>query len=131
MGMKKDFIQWHGRKRYIEHDRPRIFFKEREVFLCHLGENIGFEQDGRGDDFLRPVVVLKKFNLEVLWAVPLTRTEKENDYFFPFVFDGNKKSVAVLSQIRLVDAKRLKYKMGDIKPTDFESMKNKIRQAIA
>ncbi len=129
--MKKDFIQWHSQKRHIEHDRPRIFFKEREIWLCHLGENIGFEQDGRGGGFLRPVIALKKFNNEVLWGVPLTRTDKKNQYYFPFFFNGKEPSVAILSQIRLIDAKRLKYKMGDMRNEDFVSLKSKIKQLLA
>jgi len=128
--MKKDFQKWHKKKEHIENDRPRVFFKIREVWLCHIGENIGFEQDGRGDEFLRPVIILKKFNNEVLWAIPLTRTDKKNKYYFSFQFD-NKASVAILSQIRLFDAKRLKYKMGDMKTVDFVGLKNKIRQLLA
>lgn len=127
--MEKDFQKWHKKKRYIEHNRPRVFFKEREVWLCYIGENIGFEQDGRGEDFLRPVVVLKKFNNEVLWVMPLTRTVKKNKYYFPFKFRG-KISVAILSQIRLIDAKRLKYKMGNMNKESFIELKNKIRQLI-
>ncbi len=128
--MKKDFQKWHSQKRHIENERPRVFFKEREIWFCHLGENVGFEQDGRGDEFLRPIVVLKKFNNEVLWVVPLTKTDKKNKYYFPFSFN-NETSVAILSQIRLVDAKRLKYKMGDMKVEYFKVLKNKIRQFLA
>lgn len=108
--MEKDFQEWHNQKRHIEHERPRVFFKEREIWLCHLGENIGFEQDGREDGFLRPIIVLKKF--------------------FAFSFNGKEVSVAILSQIRLVDAKRLKYKMGDMREIDFGSLKAKIRQLL-
>lgn len=129
--MKKDFKKWHGQKQDIENDRPRVFFSEREIWFCYLGENVGYEQDGRGEEFLRPVVVLKKFNNEVLWVIPLTKTQKKSKYYFSFVFNTEKDmSVAILSQIRLVDAKRLKYKIGDIKISDFETLKNKIRQLL-
>lgn len=128
--MKKDFQNWHNKKRYVENERPRVFFKEREVWLCYLGENIGFEQDGRGDEFLRPIIVIKKFNKEIFWAIPLTRTEKKNKYYFPFVLN-KETSVAILSQIKLIDAKRLKYKIGDIKTVDFSVLKSKIRQFLA
>jgi len=126
----KDYKKWHKKKKFIENDRPRVFFDEREIWLCYLGENVGFEQDGRGDEFLRPVIVLKKFNNEVLWAIPLTRTEKKNKYYFSFKFN-KMVSVAILSQIRLVDAKRLKYKMGDMGIAIFRNFKNKIRQLLA
>ena len=128
--MKKDYQEWHKKKKYIENDRPRVFFAEREVWFCYVGENIGFEQDGRGDEFLRPVVIIKKFNNEVLWAIPLTKTEKKNRYYFSFKL-GRKVSVAILSQMRLIDAKRLKYKIGSMKIADFMELKSQIRQLLA
>ena len=130
--MKKDFKNWHGQKIKIENDRPRVFFSEREIWFCYLGENVGFEQDGRGEEFLRPVIALKKFNNEVFWAIPLTKTKKKGKYYLSFSFRGESEiSSAILSQIRLIDAKRLKYKIGDMKISDFENIKNKIRQLLA
>ncbi len=130
--MKKDFGKWHGKKQMVENERPRVFFDARGIWFCYLGENVGFEQDGRGDEFLRPIVVLKKFNNEVLWAIPLTRTDKKNKYYFPFSFqEEGGVSTAILSQIRLIDAKRLKYKIGDMKIGDFSVLKRKIRQLLA
>jgi len=128
--MEKDFKKWHVQKNRIENERPRVFFDEREIWFCYFGENVGYEQDGRGDEFLRPAIILKKFNNEVLWAVPLTRAEKKNKYYFSFLMDG-KMSNAILSQIRLIDAKRLKYKIGDISVSEFAVLKNKIRQLLA
>lgn len=130
--MRKDFKNWHGQKEKIENERPRVFFSEREIWFCCIGENIGFEQDGRGEEFMRPVVVLKKFNNEIFWAVSLTKTKKKGKYYFSFFFRSeNGASSAILSQIRLMDAKRLKYKIGDMKISDFETFKNKIRQLLA
>lgn len=63
--MQKDFKKWHGKKTDIDHIEERPFFHDREIWYCHLGLNVGFEQDGSGDDFLRPVVVLKQ-KLKVL-----------------------------------------------------------------
>src|SRR3989338_2538909 len=119
--MRKDFKKWHNQKQKIENERPRVFFSKRKIWSCYLGENVGYEQDGRGEEFLRPVVILKKSNKEVSWVIPLTRTEKKNQYYFQFQFQKKKDtSTAILSQIRLVDAKRLKYKIGDMKQKDFE-----------
>lgn len=80
---------------------------------------------------MRPVVALKKFNNEIFWAIPLTKRPKKGPYYFAFMFGKKKKSVAILSQFRLVDAKRLKYKIGVIKMADFETLKIKIRQLLA
>ena len=63
--MKKDFQTWHHAKAQIDEKDRRVFFHEREIWFCHLGVNIGFEQDGKGESFGRPVVVFRKFNNEV------------------------------------------------------------------
>lgn len=112
-------------------DEPRLFFHEREVWYCHLGENIGFEQDGSDDQFLRPVVIIRKFNNDIFWGVPLTRTQKDLPFYFTFVIqsetvanDGN--STAVLSQIRLIDAKRLRRMVGYISKADAILLKKKL-----
>ncbi|OHB05419.1 MAG: hypothetical protein A3A26_00895 [Candidatus Zambryskibacteria bacterium RIFCSPLOWO2_01_FULL_47_14] len=126
---KKDYTIWHKAKKIIEQKESRVYFQIRDVFFCSIGENVGFEQDGRGEEFLRPVIVIKKFNNEVFWGVPLTQIEKKGKYYF--TFDLNKgKSVAILSQVRLFDAKRMKYKIGMIKEKDFAVLKEKIRQLL-
>ena len=125
----KNYTIWHKTKIIIEHKESRVHFQIRDVFFCSIGENVGFEQDGRGEEFLRPVVVVKKFNNEVFLGVPLTHTDKKGKYYFSF--DLNKeKSVAILSQIRLFDAKRMKYKIGMIAEKDFVVLKEKIRQLL-
>ncbi len=127
--MKKDYKKWSDKKAQIHNDKIRPFFHEREVWFCALGENIGFEQDGSGENFMRPILVLKKFNNEIIWGLPLTRTEKTGKYYYPIslVADDDKNdgrpSVVILSQLRLVDAKRLQYKVGTITEVEFLKIK--------
>ena len=78
---------------------------------------------------MRPVLVLKKFNNEVVWVLPLTRTNKTGKYYFwvSLITDesnaGDRPSVVIISQIRLVDAKRLQYKIGTIEENEFAKIK--------
>ena len=125
----KNFINWHKIKTNIENKEQRINFQIRDVLSCSMGENIGFEQDGRGEEFLRPVVVVKKFNNEIFWGVPLTHTDKKGKYYFDFKLNDDV-SVAILSQIRLFDIKRVKYKIGMINEEDFSTLKEKIKQLL-
>jgi mRNA interferase MazF len=125
---KEDFDHWNEQKQRAHFDRQRPFFHEQEVWFCALGANIGFEQDGRGEGFLRPVLILKKFNNEILWALPMTKNMKQGVYYVAISFRENEYSTLILSQIRLVDAKRLVYRAGAIKQKDFEKIKEKIRQ---
>jgi mRNA interferase MazF len=127
--MHKDFQQWHQRKEYLHKEKERPHFHDGEVWFCTLGTNIGFEQDGTGEDFLRPVIAVKKFNQEVFWGVPLTKNRKKSSYYFSFELNG-KTSTAILSQIRLIDAKRLQYKIGDISGGDFSEIKKRLIQLL-
>lgn len=127
--MEKDFKKWHVKKSDIHHVPERPFFHEGEIWFCHLGANIGSEQDGVGNDFLRPVIIVRKFNSEVFWGVPLTRTRKKSPYYFAFSFEG-KTSVAILSQIRLIDARRLSYLVGMVKKEDVGEIRKRLRDLI-
>lgn len=125
--MEKDFKKWHAKKEIIHNEKERPFFHEREVWMCLLGINIGFEQDGRGEEFLRPVIIIKKFNNEVSWGLPLTKNTKKNKYYYSVTpIAGRDSSTVILSQIRLIDAKRLKYKIGDITEAEFEEIKKRL-----
>lgn len=128
--MKKDFQKWHDKKSQIDEIEKRPFFHEQEIWFCHLGANIGFEQDGSGEDFQRPVVIIRKFNSEVCWVIPLSKTDKRNRYYFSFKFDDKITSVAIVSQIRLLDARRLSRKIGAIKEDDFKELINKIKALL-
>lgn len=129
--MKKDFKVWHKDKSNIHNEKDRPFFHEREVWFASLGENVGFEIDGKNERFMRPVIVIKKFNNETLWCLPLTKNPKKGKYYFSFGFNSGQASTANLSQLRLIDAKRLQYKMGDMAEKDFAEVKEKLRQLLA
>jgi|SRR3989344_4539302 len=128
--MEKNFKKWHNKKEQVDYIEKRPFFHEREIWFCHLGANVGFEQDGTGEDFQRPIVIIRKFNNEVCWAVPLSKTDKRNRYYFPFKFDDTIISVAIISQIRLLDSKRLSRKIGEMSGSNFSQLINKIKALL-
>ena len=94
----KDFDQWNNIKKET-HKRitDDVYFKEREVWWVRLGVNIGFEQDGTGEQYARPVVVIKKYNPEVFLIVPLSTTGKRGKYYFSIGNIDGKEAVAILS----------------------------------
>ena len=128
--MAKDFKSWHLKKENINNGPAVPFFHEREIWFCCLGANVGFEQDGQGPDFQRPIVIIRKFNNEICWAVPLSKTKKRGKYYFDFPFDENTISVAILSQIRLIDAKRSSRKIGDISESVFKELIEKLKTLL-
>lgn len=125
----KDFDSWNGLKKNIEGEEndPNKYPKEGEVWMSSLGRNIGFEQNGSGDSFSRPVLIIKKFNNHMFWAIPLSSKQKDLDFYYNFIDPQNQKVSAILAQMKLVSVKRLKRKMYDIPTELFESMKAKLR----
>ncbi len=125
----KDFDKWCKQKKKIGSGSIGRNFSEREVWVIKMGLNVGYEQDGKGDEYLRPVVVLKKFNKRVFLGIPLTKTEKDLPFYYIFEFK-NKKSTAILSQVRLFDTKRLKFRYGKVSQYDFLEIKTKLTELI-
>lgn len=104
--MKKNFKTWHELKEKINNKDNAAYFKEREVWFCYLGCNVGYEQDGKGKYFLRPVLIFKQFNKNVFLGIPLTNAVKNNKFYYTIKIQ-NKLHCLILSQIRLIDSKRL------------------------
>jgi len=130
--MKKDYKKWMAQKTPINNDKVRPFFHEREIWFSSLGENVGFEQDGDKETYLRPVLIVRKFNNEIFWGVPLTKSNKQKDnrYYYSFCFIKGIISLAVLSQIRLIDSKRLARQIGTMKGDDFKRVKEKLKALL-
>lgn len=128
--MQKDFKRWHQRKVTLHEEKPRPFFHVREVWWCSLGANVGFEQDGKGRKFARPVLVFKKFNNEIFWALPLSlqvKTKKETAHFYASVsLEDGVPRTALLSQLRLIDAKRLLVKVGTVDESNYAEIQKAV-----
>ncbi len=127
----KNFDQWNEIKKQTSVQKKKVYFKERDIFFIKIGENIGYEQSGKGEDFVRPVIVFKKFNNDFFMGVPLTSTSKSGKYYFEFEFLDDTKSYAILSQMRAFDSKRIKHKVGMIHHDDFEKLQEKIGKLYA
>ena len=130
--MEKDFDSWNDLKKKIndfEND-PNKFPKEGEVWMSNLGLNIGFEQNGSGDNFSRPVLILKKFNNNMFWAVPLSTKQKDLDFYFNYIDPNNQKVSAILAQMKLISVKRLKRNIYEIPGGVLVQIKEKLKSFI-
>jgi mRNA interferase MazF len=103
----KDYLNWMPIKADINNSAVRPRYNAGDVVWISIGENVGFEQDGKGRLFARPVLIVKGFNKELFWGVPLTsNASKTGKYYVNFTVKG-KASVAILSQLRAFDASRI------------------------
>ena len=73
--MDSQYNNWNKIKIAIEYENIIVGFKERDIFYMNMGKNIGFEQDGKGENFVRPVVIIKGFNKNMFFGIPLHISE--------------------------------------------------------
>ena len=128
----KDFDSWNELKKKIEAEETgsEKFPKEGEIWMCNLGRNIGFEQNGSGDSFSRPVLIIKKFNNQMFWAISLSTKQKDYNFYFNYTDPNNQKVSAILAQMKLVSVKRLKRKLYDIPNELFDEIRQKLKSFL-
>jgi mRNA interferase MazF len=56
--MEKNFNEWNFLKQNLDKKEKTIFFKERDIWWCSLGLNIGHEENGKNTYFTRPILVI-------------------------------------------------------------------------
>ena len=128
--MSKEFDKWNQVKQALHFKQSKIVIpKEREVYWASIGINIGFEQDGKGEIFSRPVLVVKRYSKNLFFGIPLSTQIKEGSFFYTFTLK-NKQSNALLVQAKVYDTKRLENRIGMISKEDFQQLKRKLKDLI-
>ncbi len=118
--MEKDFDRWNERKKITEITERYIPFYAGEVWWCTFGINLGVESDGKTESFMRPAIILKRFNKEMALIVPTTtRYNKDNKYHLRFSAEQGRIFIPCISQIRAISSKRLIAMIGILKQPDF------------
>ncbi|MEI6041986.1 MAG: type II toxin-antitoxin system PemK/MazF family toxin [bacterium] len=128
--MLKIFIDWIYVKINLDKkERKGIYIKEGEVRWCALGENVGDEENGKGYIFRRPVLVFKKFNNNIFWGIPMSTKNKDNIYYVKVLLKNTEQSV-IISQLRVLDTKRLDTHIGYLSDKDFAMIQRSIKDLI-
>jgi mRNA interferase MazF len=120
----KDFDRWNEVKKETEKMQTNPMIKEGEICWCRFGINIGNETIGKGKEFSRPVLIIKKFSRDVFWGVPLTSKRKNGSWYY---FLKNQNRTLILNQMRIFDRKRLQSKITQLPSRQLEDI---IREII-
>ena len=127
------FDIWSDKKKEIHKQTRRKIVKQGYIYWTSIGQNIGCEVYGKGDRFLRPVLVLKCFKIKnepffIGVALSSKTKGKSGAAFYKFVDSKGSEQIALLSQLRTFDNKRVKSDFSaKIKNDDFEKLKSKIK----
>jgi len=132
MSTIKNLIHWNKEKINIFKNNKKCFPKERQIWVCKLGINIGREQNGNLKEFVRPVLILNHFG-ENFFALPLTSQLKKNQFRFLLTSSNiglSKESEVILDQIKTISQKRMIWQIGWCDKADFSKIKNRMSELI-
>jgi len=125
----KNYNQWNNVKQSLDKRENRPTIKEREIWWCSIGLNIGYEIYGKDQDFVRPVLIIKKFSETSFLGVPMTTSQKKGYYRYGYRVK-DKDGFLVFDQLRNFDAKRLMDKIITVPEADFEKIKRALRARL-
>lgn len=125
----KDFDVWNILKKKLDETERNVIFKERDVWWCSVGLNIGHEENGKNQFFTRPVLVVRKFNGHLFFGAPLTTKIKENKFYHRITFKGENQC-AMLSQLKIFESKRMRSRMGELPHGQFNEIRRKIAEIV-
>jgi mRNA interferase MazF len=127
--MQKDFDKWNKEKKRADTEQPRLY-TVREIWWCRLGVNIGTEQDGRGELFLRPAIILRGFGPQACLIVPLTTSLRDHPLRVLVGDVDGHTARANLSQIRIIDTRRLVEKIGFLESEIFVTLRKAVKHLL-
>ncbi len=119
--MEKDFDKWNDRKISIDSNKKFNHPKEKEIWWCSVGMNVGTEIYGKGDDYTRPVLIINAEIGEAFIGIPLTSKLKNGKYSC-IIRSNDKLGTALVSQIRNFDKRRLTKKIGRVMERDYKKV---------
>lgn len=124
--MEKDFDNWNELKKKIDIKKDvkekEAYIKNRQIWWCSIGLNVGSEQNGHGEVFERPVLVLRKYTAETFLGVPLTSKQKDGNYYFKLEPYSGVSSCVILSQAKVIDRKRVRRMIYEINHQEYQKI---------
>lgn len=126
------FNDWNYKKKTIQFKGENLdkFPKVGEVWFISMGKNIGYEQNGSGKEFERPVLIIRKWNNHMMWCVPLSTKQKELDFYYNFTDESGREVSAILAQFKLISANRCRRKLYLLDNINFDRIISKLKTYI-
>ncbi len=125
------YDEWNEVKKSTQEKHRKLGIKPREIFWLKIGHNLGSEEYGKGKDFARPVIIVRRLTSDLFIGIPITTTIKNNDYFHSFTYNnktrGDIDNSAMILQVRTYSIKRVLSKIGIVNKQDFNEILEKTK----
>lgn len=103
----KDFDSWNLKKQELDQKGEFLHPKSGEVWWCSVGMNVGREIFGKGENYLRPVLVIESESYDNFIGIPLTSKKKKSRRSCVIRSEDGILHTALVSQMRCFDKRRL------------------------
>ena len=127
----KEYDEWNEVKKNTQQKKRKLGMKSREIFWVKIGHNIGSEEYGKGKDFARPVIIVRRLTSDLFIGIPITTTIKNNDYFHSFTYNnksrGQVENSAMILQVKTFSIKRVLSKIGTVDKESFDEILEKTK----
>lgn len=122
------YNQWNTKKQALHNsDRTEvIYFKEGDIWWVSLGYNIGSESYGKGEDFKRPVLIVKKLSTDLCIVVPITTKPKSGSWFVEISVHKEARW-CMLQHTRSLHKKRFWTKLCELDSLEVKKVKEKLK----
>lgn len=128
--MEKNFDGWNTHKKLIETGVKNILFKEGEIWWCAVGINVGEESSGKGANYRRPVIVIKKLSGKNCIGVPLSTKPKFGSWFCEIRIFQTEKRYALLHQVKMFSVQRFNQRLTTLDHEDFDLIRKKLEALL-
>jgi len=126
----KDFDSWNDKKKNIDIKTSLNYCRDRQVWWCCLGLNIGIEENGKGSSYERPVLILKNLSAQSALIVPFTTSKNTHPMRISTGTILKKETSVILSQLRVIDTRRISEKITTLDSEMFQKIKRAIREML-
>ena len=116
------YDNWNLKKQKINRKKSFLNPKIREIWWCTFGVNIGREIYGKGEDFLRPVLVINTEMDSMFIGIPLTSKLYPDLHKKTIITADGKKHGILFYQIKSFDRRRLVKKMYIISKNKYKKI---------
>jgi mRNA interferase MazF len=126
----KDFGGWHKKKTFLNNqETSNKLFKSGDIWWTYVGLNIGSEEDGKHENFERPVFVLKKLNNQMFIGIPSSSSIRDSKHYYSLKTNGGKFNFN-FSQTRVFSSKRLSRRIIETGKFESDNIKRKFKNYL-
>jgi mRNA interferase MazF len=123
----KRFLEWIRVKISLDYSKAKPpLVSEGDIWWASLGENVGHEINGKGESFSRAIIIFRKISYGSYLVIPTTSQPHRGAQYVMY-WEYGKKINACLHQIRVIDYRRLREKVGSLRKPDMARIEKEFR----